>query len=292
MSEGRRPEVKKLTIKQKKSVTVRSISGFIFMALMIVGALWKYAFPVVMLCVMVILMDEYLQLAIGDGEWLQKSLSIISGVSLFLLVYLHYGFGLPAKYILLCIIPILADFIVLLYLNNDTEKYTKGLSLFSVLIYIALPLTLSNLMVFNASGDYDGKMILTMMLLVWANDCGAYIFGMLFGQNPGHKLFPSISPKKSWEGVWGGAFFTIIAAVILCLIKFVSLGCGHFAILAIIAVVFADYGDLVESQIKRHYGVKDAGNIMPGHGGLLDRFDSLLFVLPAAVIYLKMASLV
>jgi phosphatidate cytidylyltransferase len=292
MNEDRRTERKKLTPKQKKSVTIRSISGIFFMALMIAGAMWKYAFPIVMLCVMVILMDEYLQLAIGDGEWLQKGLSILAGVSGFVLTYFYCGFGMPAKYILLCIVPVLANYIVMLYGNNDTERYTKGMALFSSLVYIPFPLILANLLVFTPEGSYSGLILLTVMILVWANDCGAYIFGMMFGQNPGHKLFPSVSPKKSWEGVWGGAFFTAIAALILYLIHFIPIELGHFAILSVIAIVFADFGDLVESQFKRHYGVKDSGTIMPGHGGLMDRFDSLLFVLPAAVIYLKLTSLI
>lgn len=276
----------------RKAVTVRSMSGFVFMALMIACSLCKYAFPVVMVAVIIITMNEYLAMTIGKGERLQKWLSVTVSVSAFLLTYFSLGFGLPRRYILLPVIPILAEFIAMLYLNNSTESYTKGANLFTAMIYIGLPLTLANLLVFDVHGNYSGKVILSTMFLVWANDCGAYVFGMLFGQNPGHKLFPSVSPKKSWEGVWGGVLFTAVAAVLIRIFHIFPFGWWYCAAIAVIAVVFADFGDLVESQVKRHYGVKDAGTIMPGHGGLLDRFDSLLFVLPAAVVFFKLFQLV
>lgn len=102
------------------------------------------------------------------------------------------------------------------------------------------------------------------------------------------QTLPSHLAEKVVGRVWGGLAFTAIAAFLIQVTRLFPLAWWHCIALALIAAVFADYGDLVESQVKRHYGVKDAGRIMPGHGGLLDRFDSLLFVIPVVVIYLKM----
>ena len=277
---------------RKKTLRVRTVSGFVFMALMIACSMFKAAFPAVMAIAAVIMMNEYLSITIGRGQTLQKVLAMITVASLILLVFFYLGSGLPGRYILLSAIPLTAEYIVLLYLNDSTDLYTKGITIFAAILYIGLPLTLTNLLVFDARGAFDGRMFLATMILVWANDSGAYIFGMLFGQNPGHKLCPRISPKKSWEGVWGGLAFTAIAAFLLKVIGLLPPAWWHCVALTFIAAVFADFGDLVESQLKRHYGVKDAGRIMPGHGGLLDRFDSLLFVLPAVVIYLKMFGII
>ena len=114
-------------------------------------------------------------------------------------------------------------------------------------------------------------LLLTVFVAIWANDTGAYLAGSTFGK---HKLFPSVSPKKSWEGFFGGFVASIIAAGLLLGWKPSSLVFG-----AVISIA-ATWGDLFESMIKRQVGVKDSGNIIPGHGGILDRIDSLLLVLP------------
>lgn len=121
----------------------------------------------------------------------------------------------------------------------------------------------------------------------WVNDTGAYCTGMLFGK---HKLFERISPKKSWEGSIGGGIFCIIASFLLSHF-FPFMSTGVWIGLALTVVVFGTWGDLTESLLKRRLGIKDSGNILPGHGGMLDRFDSAILAIPAAVVYLYVVSL-
>ncbi|MDE5651391.1 MAG: phosphatidate cytidylyltransferase, partial [Duncaniella sp.] len=150
-------------------------------------------------------------------------------------------------------------------------------------MYIALPIGLMS-MYYTLN---DGKaLLLLMFIMIWLNDTGAFLVGSMIGR---HRLFPRISPKKSWEGFVGGVAFAIISGIIAKLwlpdyfesASFVSL-CG----MGFIVGIFATWGDLVESLIKRTLGVKDSGNILPGHGGILDRIDSLLLVVPATLLYL------
>ena len=134
---------------------------------------------------------------------------------------------------------------------------------------------------------YDMLLPLSIFIFLWTNDTGAYCSGSLFGK---HKLFPRISPAKSWEGSIGGGIFVIIAAIIIGYLA--NDGAAHrlsipgWVGLGLVVTFFGTWGDLVESLFKRTLGVKDSGTILPGHGGMLDRFDSSLMAIPAAVIYL------
>jgi phosphatidate cytidylyltransferase len=161
-------------------------------------------------------------------------------------------------------------------------------------MYIALPFSLINVLAFNATSEgyvaFNTLLPLSIFIFLWVNDSGAYCVGSLLGR---HKLFPRISPGKSWEGSIGGAVFVLAAAYAISyfldtdqmLAMPVWLGLG------LVVVVFGTWGDLVESLFKRTLGIKDSGNILPGHGGMLDRFDSSLLAIPAAVIYLYTISL-
>ena len=152
--------------------------------------------------------------------------------------------------------------------------------------YVALPMSLLNVMYF----DYSPKLLLAAFILIWLNDTGAYCVGTLIGK---HRLFERISPKKSWEGFWGGLAFCIAATWLLQWLNLFP-ACWSIAAavgFAIVTSVFATWGDLCESLIKRTLGVKDSGNIMPGHGGILDRIDSLLLVAPATLLYLLIIAL-
>ena len=157
-------------------------------------------------------------------------------------------------------------------------------------LYIAMPLALINILAFPYQDpqSYDMFLPLSVFILLWCNDAGAYCVGSLIGR---HKLFPRISPGKTWEGSIGGGVLAVIAAAIIGYL--VNSGDeGHLLNtwqwlgLAVVVVVFGTWGDLVESLFKRTLGIKDSGNILPGHGGMMDRFDSSLMAIPAAVIYL------
>ncbi len=128
-----------------------------------------------------------------------------------------------------------------------------------------------------ATRDAGVAYLVFALLIVWVTDSGAYFTGRALGKN---KLWPEISPNKTIEGFVGGVVLAVIAATIMQFIAPFNISWTLLIIVAIISSIFGQMGDLVESAIKRHYDVKDSGNILPGHGGILDRFDSLLFVLP------------
>ena len=132
----------------------------------------------------------------------------------------------------------------------------------------------------------SGNMSLAMMVMLWCTDVGAYRLGSSLGQLYGHRLFPSISPKKSWEGFFGGLVCSVAGAVLLRYFGLLELSLFDAIAVGIIICIFGVLGDLVESQLKRKFGVKDSGSIMPGHGGMLDRFDGALLAFPVAIIYI------
>lgn len=182
--------------------------------------------------------------------------------------------------------------LILITLLWKKENYTLYPYLLSSIVYIALPFTMLNLLAFDYAGRFNGVIVLALFIILWASDVGAYIFGMLFGQKNGHKLFPSISPKKSWEGYIGSLFVSAVVGFYLSKFDLLPFRFAPSIILAVIINVFATLGDLVESQLKRQFDVKDSGKIMPGHGGLLDRFDGALIAFPVAIAYIYIFRLI
>lgn len=159
-------------------------------------------------------------------------------------------------------------------------------------MYIALPLSMINVLAFQTADGmvvYNRLLPLSIFIFLWTNDSGAYCCGSLLGR---HKLFPRVSPGKSWEGSIGGGLLVLaVAAAIAVFACDDNGGTGMVELLrwmglGLVVVVFGTLGDLVESLFKRTIGIKDSGSILPGHGGMLDRFDSTLMAVPAAVVYL------
>jgi len=149
------------------------------------------------------------------------------------------------------------------------------------MVYIGIPFALLHFIAFD-NGSFRTNTILGLLLLTWVNDTGAYLVGSRLGRRP---LFPSISPKKTWEGTLGGALITLgIACLVSLLLGELLL--WQWLVLALIVVIFGGIGDLVESMLKRSARVKDSGTILPGHGGLLDRFDAFIFLLPYAAAFI------
>ena len=144
---------------------------------------------------------------------------------------------------------------------------------------------------FDKAGNFSGDLLLCFFIIIWCADVGAFTFGLSLGKRFPKKLFPSVSPKKTWVGFIGGFISAVLAAFVLYEVKILKFPLVHCLILAMVMAVSAVYGDLFESQWKRVYGVKDSGNIIPGHGGLLDRFDSTLMAMPFGAIYLALFDL-
>ena len=245
----------------------------------------EYVYGAVMLLSLVVMMKEFITMTCGNEYKYSQILSIFSGVCLFTLTYLYKAFDFPGRLVILAFVPMFILMINSLYLK-DKRRFDKFANLYAVLIYIAVPWSLLNFAVFNAAGEFNGILLLCFFCIIWGTDVGAYMFGITLGQKYGKKLFPSISPKKSWIGFWGGLVTAIGVAVALHYAGLFTFDLIHCIFMGALLCVAGVYGDLIESQWKRHYNVKDSGNIIPGHGGLLDRFDSALIAIPIGIIYL------
>lgn len=271
----------------------RTISGIAFAVIMLAAFLTnKYVFGAVMLFALIVMMREFLQMTCGKEYRYSQILSILAGVILFVLVYLFKGFNFPGRLVILAFVPVFILMINSLYVKDKT-RFDKFANLYTALIYIAVPWSVLNFAVFNADGDFNGRLLLCFFCIIWGSDVGAYCFGMALGQKYGKKLFPSISPKKSWIGFWGGMLTAVLVSVALYFAGVFPMEAGsqrfdllHCVIIAVLLDIAGVYGDLIESQWKRHYNVKDSGKLIPGHGGLLDRFDSALIAIPIGIIYL------
>lgn len=173
-----------------------------------------------------------------------------------------------------------------LYLKDKNPVSSLSRSVFSQ-FYLGIPLGLmQNIETFNHTSH--GYALLAIFIMIWLNDTGAFCVGSLIGRR---KLFERISPNKSWEGFFGGLLFTLIAAFCFCAFcpSLFAIGTNYYVWggLALVVTLFSTWGDLLESLFKRTYAIKDSGHWIPGHGGILDRIDSLLLVSPAAAAYLQ-----
>ncbi len=264
----------------------RTLSGVGFVAVMLAALLLnKYIFGAVMTISLIVMMKEFLKMTCGKNYWFSQILSILAGTTLFVLVFLYKGFNFPGRLVILAFIPIFILMINSLYVKDKT-RFDKFSNLYTAVLYIAVPWSLLNFAVFNGEGTFSGILLLSFFIIIWGSDVGAYIFGITLGQKYGKKLFPSISPKKSWIGFWGGMAMSVALAIGLHYLGLMPFKLLHCIAIAVLLDVTGVYGDLIESQWKRHYEVKDSGNIIPGHGGLLDRFDSALIAIPIGIIYL------
>ena len=271
----------------------RTISGVGFAAIMLAALLTnKFVYGAVMLFALVVMMWEFLRMTCGKEYRYSQILSIFAGATLFTLVWLFKGFNFPGRLVILAFVPVFILMINSLYVK-DKSRFNKFANLYTAIIYIAVPWSVINFAAFGPENQFNGMLLLSFFAIIWGSDVGAYLFGITLGQKYGKKLFPSISPKKSWIGFWGGMLMAIgISAALYCLGIFpITTGNPRFdlihsIIIAIIINCAGVYGDLIESQWKRHYEVKDSGNIIPGHGGMLDRFDSALIAIPIGIIYL------
>jgi phosphatidate cytidylyltransferase len=204
------------------------------------------------------------------------------GVLTYTMITICYACNEKVTYVLLSllVVTLILAFIIELY-KKTTTAFTNISYTFLGVIYIVVPLAMTNLIVL-VKGYFAPMILMSVFIFAWCNDTFAYLTGMKLGK---HKLFERISPKKTWEGSIGGVVFTFLAAFIVSRYSNV-LTLWDFLALALITCVVGTLGDLVESMFKRQMGVKVSGKILPGHGGILDRFDILLIDLPIIYVYL------
>lgn len=290
-----------------KNLIIRTISGLAFIIIMIGGILWGVLpYAVIMGLIIAMMMNEYINISVGKKFLLHKWLAIATGELFFILLLLVKMQYLETEYLLLAFVPLIFIFIANLYVkdfnrhqveecNGSQKRVANGFELIpfilSSILYIALPMSMCNFAVTGSlvgEEAYSGTVLLSMFIILWATDVGAYCLGSTLGQKFGKKLFPSISPKKSWIGFLGGLICAVLAAYLLQFVDLLPISMLSAVVLGIIICIFGVWGDLVESQLKRNFGVKDSGSIMPGHGGMLDRFDGALTAFPMAVIYLSL----
>lgn len=263
----------------------RSISGVAFVGIMLAGLLVnKFLFAALIMFIMGVMMHEFYSITMKERYRFSRILAIMSGEILFMLLFLTCAYDIPAKYIAIAILPIIIVMVNSLYVRDKTE-FGKFSDIYTGILYIAVPLSLSNLIVFF-SGEFNGYILLMFFILIWCSDIGGFVFGCSLGKKFSKKLFPEISPKKTWAGFWGGMLCSVLAAIIITLVTRIDISIFHAILLAVIMDIAGVYGDLFESQWKRYYEVKDSGTIIPGHGGLLDRFDSTIFAIPIGTLYL------
>lgn len=273
-----------------KNLLKRILSGVIYIALIVAPILLLDNSPVMYLLVFPLLIvlgiGEMITMAKDDASqsWLVNVIDMLGGVGLFVALYMHYQ-GVTMQTRAMWLLPIatylLLRTIVQLYRPRQNAVHSFERSFFA-LGYVALPIAMLNA-IMSISAP---RLLLGMFVFIWAYDTGAYCVGMLLGR---HRLFERISPKKSWEGVIGG-FILCVAVAYATYYWFDEFfqvpDLTTWVGLSVVVAVFSTFGDLVESLIKRNVGVKDSGHILPGHGGILDRIDSLLLVAPAVLIYL------
>jgi phosphatidate cytidylyltransferase len=269
----------------KKDLIIRSISGLVFLAVILSAILLnEYLYIAVFTLITVIAQAELYLIIEKQGYTTQRLYGIFTGIVIYISTFLVAKYLIPATSYFIGIFLIILLFILELY--HKREHHLRSIAMTIVgIVYVVIPMSTLNFIAFAGINDdqFTYVYLLGMFSMIWVNDTGAYVVGSAIGK---HKLFPSISPKKTWEGTIGGFVFTMLAAYIFS-IKFEGLNLLGWILFGVVVVVFGTYGDLVESHIKRRAGVKDSGSIMPGHGGLLDRFDSTFFVAPMIFLYLK-----
>lgn len=255
----------------------RTIFGALYVIVILACILSPYSLASLMLVVVTIGALEMCKL----GEMRTHRRQMIFIISLIIAFYVLSALValdvIPKRFLVVDLLFLMLPFIQALFSKKSSFPQIAASS-YGSLFFLSLPASLMIFMYDESSvGELAGpKLMFFIFILVWVNDIFAYLTGTLFGK---HKLFPRISPSKTIEGLIGGVFFTIVTVFIFCyLVQWMPILTG--VAMTVVVAVFGVLGDLCESMIKRQAGKKDSGNVIPGHGGILDRFDSVLYVTP------------
>ena len=274
-----------------KNFLIRTLTGIAFLAIMVFGLIWdRTIFGCLFLLILFQSLREFYQMSLGKRFRIQQRLGELAGAAAFIFVAAHCFYGLDLRWLAAALIPLLLIPFSCPFLSSHEHFGDLGY-IYAGLLYIALPISLSPLLMMDGE-VFDGWFLLSLFIMIWCSDVGAYCIGTAFGQKPdSRKLAPAISPKKSWWGFWGGLAFCVAAAVGLHFLTWLPFPLIHCITLGFIVGIGGVCGDLFESMWKRHFGVKDSGKCIPGHGGMLDRFDSSLVAIPLACVYLTLLGL-
>ena len=259
----------------------RTLTGLLFTATLLITLIFsQYSMIAMIVIVAVLCLLEFYN--IGNRLELnpQYMFGILISVIMLMMTFLFAKSILPYECIIILIPIFFFAFIIQLYIKHKKPLESIAITYFPIL-YIILPLMLIILLGF-ITGEYNYRLIIGILILIWTSDTFAYLVGVAIGRHP---LFPRISPKKSWEGFIGGLVFCCVVSQILAH-YWQILSYWEWGILAFIVAITGVFGDLFESLLKREAAVKDSGTILPGHGGVLDRFDSLFIVMPFAYAFI------
>jgi phosphatidate cytidylyltransferase len=259
----------------------RAITGFFFVIVMLASVLLgQYVFSAFYLLVSILCLHEFYKLMAKSGVRPNMQAGMLNGVLVFVFVALQF-YTTEARFLLVLLTFSMAlIFIQELYKPSPTP-FTNIAFTFLGIIFAVVPFSFFHALAF-VNGHYNFHFPLAFLLMLWTNDTGAYLSGRFLGR---HKLFERHSPKKTWEGFIGGVLFTIGTATILSH-YFNDVYWKQWASMAIYISLVGTFGDLVESMFKRSINIKDSGGLLPGHGGLLDRFDGLLLSAPLVFTFL------
>ena len=278
-----------------KNLITRSITGVIFVAAIVVCFMRPEAMILLFALVTGLTVWEYTGIVNGiENVCVNRFLATVAAVYFFLGMAGFCAGIVSSAVFIPYLLTVVYMFISELYTKAPNPINNWAYTMLSQM-YIALPFAMVNVLAFRGVGNgvvYNYLAPLSIFVFLWTNDTGAYLSGSLFGK---HKLFPRVSPGKSWEGSIGGGLLVLLVSALVGMYQNsdmhetateLLLTVPQWMGLGLVVVFFGTWGDLVESLFKRTIGIKDSGNILPGHGGMLDRFDSSLMAFPAAVIYL------
>lgn len=271
-----------------KNLLIRTLSSAAYVAVIAGGLLLnKFAFLAMLVLFMLAMMHEFHKMTMGDRFPAQRWLAFCTALALLLAFFCVKAFDQVGPEVMaLAFIPLFMLLASILFIR-DRSELDKVSGVFTGILYIGVPMMMFILIPFK-DGEFNGLVLLCCFAVIWMSDAGAYMFGMLLGQKYGPKLCPTISPHKSWIGVLGGYAASVGTGIALGALGLLPYTLVQCFILSSILCITGIFGDLIESVWKRHYGLKDSGNLIPGHGGMLDRFDSSLMAIPCAAIYLTL----
>jgi len=269
----------------------RAITGFFFIAT-IISAIYFGAYSAAFLFLVIVLLGVDELFTMVKSSKTVHPLKIWGNLNGLVLISLAIPIAqqsLDAKFLAIPVAMLFFTFIIELYRKNEAPFLNISFTNLGVL-YVVIPFAMLYHLGFYADysfgKDFSYEIILGFFFILWMNDTGAYLAGRFFGK---HKLFERISPKKTWEGSLGGGIFSIGLAIIIAQF-FTNISLFDWIVISIIIVIFGGVGDLVESMLKRSLKIKDSGKLLPGHGGILDRFDGLLISAPFVYCYLQLIS--